>query len=156
MSSVFGTAAFRNIFSTALGGLKEDLFKPFDFAIGAANQGQGIPAPALTPGLAQATPLQRHTRLLQERLFDGERPPKQTRTTIFEPSASKDSMHHTEAWVPVKFIAVVAGDVKSCKYGSGLKLEVSPLFIILSVLTHHHRWFSRLLSPKTRFGLLSL
>lgn len=107
----FGTPAFNDLFRSALESAR-DSGLTLDFALN-ANQGQGIAAEPLTPGLAKQL-VYGEIAVDGGDLFDGEIPEPNPYYN-FRLSTLAPFMHGHEDWGPSKLIAVVAGGVKSCK-----------------------------------------
>lgn len=114
----FGGAKFNELFKTTLKAAKDNGLI-FDFSIG-ANQGQGVVAEPLTPGLAMQLVYSETTVTGGER-FDGA-VPEANSLYNFGLGDLAEFMHHHENWGPSKLVAVVAGGVKSCEKHSRARL----------------------------------
>lgn len=122
----FGSPKFKELFVSSLKAAHEADIK-FDFALG-ANQGQGIPAEPLTPGLAMQL-VYGETTVSGGGRFDGAIPEADLLYN-FDLSELSDFMHRPENWGPNKLLAVIAGGVKSGM--RNLALLVHPTWILTS------------------------
>lgn len=107
----FGSPKFKRVFLAALRKAVEEGLV-FDFSIG-PNQGQGIQAGPMTPGLAVQL-VHGETLVSAGRRFQGPIPEPNINYN-FDLSELAPFMHKHEGWGDSKLVAVVVGGVKSGK-----------------------------------------